>query len=599
MLTSRRFYVRRPCKRARLRQTSQANSTIMGNNQCTIGRSQWLLLALAVMAAVSLCGCKDWPDEGATDVQARAILRDLSRIETVPDPNAPIPGVYKAPPKIVKQMVGGAEEWKLFYFCQYHKSDEIKQIIHEQFATKLFNKKGQETTIRDYTVTSSSATNQLIVRCPTQDDIEAVIEVIEQVDVPPIQVKIDCIISELYADLTMDRETTIMIEQLFGENISLGGKTDAGGNLLPAFPGAALRDPARAKFGLKIGYSGVVQGGQFQTLVDLLVSRGYLKILMNPILETVNGQKAEIQATENVPLQEIYVRGSTGSEGWIEHKTEYIDVVDSLEITPHVFADGFIGLETRAMISAKLAPEGIKQQPILTTREITNKDNRIRHGDSLIIGGIRKSEKRDVIRGVPGLKDIPGLNLLFSSRDFEERAKEVIFIITPTISDYGIPNEKMVEILKRRHESPLRRALHEAVLDSIGFIDDQGEFEQKDPNSAEATAESGNNKQESATSSKGDGEAQPTEAQAEKPDTEDTQAKEPSVEQAKAEATEEDSGKAESAQLESKEVEAKTGDAETGKPVAKKPERGEGEAKSDKADAPEADKPAETAQNKG
>lgn len=453
------------------------NSRKFGHYRC-----QFTAIVLTFITLSTFCGCQDWPDERVTALQAQGILSDLSKIETVPDANILVPEVYKSPPKKVKQIVGGKEEWKLFYFCRYHTSDNLKQIVHEQFATKIFDEEGKSATLPDYTVTSNPATNQLIVRCPAETDIDAVFELLRQVDVPPVQVRIDCLISELYADLTMDRETTIMIENLFGESVSLGGKMTEAGELLPAFPGAALRDPARANFGLKVGlwrHRGVT-GREFRALVDLLVSRGYLKILMNPTLEVINGQTAKIQAKENVPLQEIYIRGSTGSDPWIEHRTEYVDVIDSLEITPHVFADGYIGLETTAKISAKLTPEGIKQQPIVTEREITNKDNRIRHGESLVIGGIRKAEQRDVIRGVPGLKDIPVLGLLFSSRDFEERAKEVMFIITPTISTGGIPNEEMVEKLRKKHEQPATKALHKAVIDTLSLSPNEERQNEKD-----------------------------------------------------------------------------------------------------------------------
>ena len=125
-------------------------------------------------------------------------------------------------------------------------------------------------------------------------------------------------------------------------------------------------------------------------------------------------------------------------------------------------------METSAQIAAYLTPEGIKQTPIVTERTITNKDNRIRLGESLVIGGIRKSEKRDVIRGVPILKDIPVLGWLFSGRDFEERATEVIFILTPSISTKGKPNKDMVEMLKDRHASPASRGLSETVMDPLG-----------------------------------------------------------------------------------------------------------------------------------
>jgi Flp pilus assembly secretin CpaC len=441
----------------------------MRNNSHKIGCWEGLFVAGALLASVSLSGCHDWPDERATAIEAQNILRDLSRIETISDPNVPRPEIYKSPPKKLRQIVGGKEEWKLVYFCQYHTALEMKQIIHEQFATVLFDEKGKGTTADDYTVSANPATNQLLVRCPTENDVDAVMEVIKEADIPPIQIRIDCMVSELYADLTMDRETTLMVENLFGEGIALGGKeqVDSQGNVtgvLPAFPGAALRDPARARFGLKVG----VKRENFQALVDILVSRGYLKILMNPLLEVLNGQTAKIQSKQHVPLQQISLRYGSTPDALFETRTEYYDVIDSLEITPHVFADGYIGLQTSAQIAAYLTPEGIKQTPIVTERVITNKQNRIRLGESLIIGGIRKSEKRDVVRGVPILKDIPGLNLLFSGRDFEERATEVIFILTPSVSTGGRPNKDMVDMLKDRHSSPMTQSLHDTVMDPLG-----------------------------------------------------------------------------------------------------------------------------------
>lgn len=396
-------------------------------------------------------GCGDFFDHKTTELRQREILRDVSAIEPA-EPSFPKPDIYRAGPVIVEQTVGGGPEFKLFYFCKYHTSPQLEQLIHKQFATKLFNEKGKSTTITDYTISSMAATNQLIVRCPTREDALAVLQVLEMTDIPPIQVRIDCLISEVYSDITMDWETTILIENLFGERISLGGRR-VDGTLYPAFPGAALRDAARATFGLKTGYirnEGIL-GHEFRALVDVLISRGYLKILMNPTLEVVNGQTAEIMTSEHIPLDQISnVHPITGV---ITITTQYVDVVDSLMITPHVFADGYIGLETTALIGSKSTPEGVKQIPIVTKRQIINKENRIREGESLVIGGITKTEKRSVIRGVPFLKDVPLLGILFSSKDFEERGKEVLFILTPTISSGGRPNIDMVNELRRKHRT--------------------------------------------------------------------------------------------------------------------------------------------------
>lgn len=420
-------------------------------------------MAFLFWGSLCLSGCHDWPDERATAIEAQNILRDLSRIETVPDANAQGPAIYRSPPKKLKQIVAGGEEWKLIYFCRYHTAEEMKQIINEQFATKLFDEKGKSNSVTDYTITANPATNQLIARCPTEQDADAILEIIKETDIPPIQVRIDCMVSELYADLTVDRETRMLIENIFGEGIVLGGQPD-NGNL--AFPGAELRDPARAKFGLKIG----VSQEHVNALVDILVSRGYMKILMNPSLQVVNGETAKIQSKQHQPLQTItYTSAGAGGGFILGTQTEYYDIIDSLQITPHVYADGYIGLETQAQIAAYLTPEGIKQTPNVTERLITNKDNRIRIGESLIIGGIRKSEKRDVVRGVPILKDIPVLNILFSGRDFEERATEVIFILTPTISSGGKPNEEMVQFLRERHSSPMTQSFQEKMMDPLGI----------------------------------------------------------------------------------------------------------------------------------
>jgi type II secretory pathway component GspD/PulD (secretin) len=217
--------------------------------------------------------------------------------------------------------------------------------------------------------------------------------------------------------------------------------------------------------GLKIGYFS--QEHNFLALVDLLESKGYLKVLMNPSLEVVNGQKARIESSEKVPLEQVFLHDR---DGFIETRTEYVDVVDALEITPHVFADGYIGLETTALIGSKNIPEGVKQIRIVSKREIYNKENRIRQGESLVIGGIRKSEEHSVVRGVPFFKDIPVIGVLFSSKDYEERAVETVFILTPTISTGGIPNQDMVEQLRRKHERPeYGKDLQDTIMDPLGF----------------------------------------------------------------------------------------------------------------------------------
>ncbi len=465
----------------------------MTNSGQNLSRSRWLITALTVGLVICVGGICSLFAQTNTEHNAEKALSDLQIDTSIDEPNIPIPEIYETPPRIVEQIVGGAPEFKLIYYCKQHPSDELKTIIHEQFATKLFNEKGKSTQVTDYTVSSNPATNQLIARCPTREDAEAVLEVLEAVDVPPIQVKIDCLISEIYADFTFDRETTIAIENLFGEDITMKpGGTAFGANVqelvlddefLPAFPGASIRELIRSRMGLAIGY--LSQSHDVTVLVDLLESRGYLKILMNPMIQATNGKPTTIVSTQQVPLQQItkVFPGGGGELTQVTHEIEYVDVVDSLEITPHVFADGSIALETNILLGAKNTPDGVKQVPIVTKKQITSKENRIRSGESLIIGGMRKAEKFGVVRGVPILKDIPILGFLFSGEDTEERAVETVFVLTPTYSTGGRPKQEIMREIRRKHAPASPGALQEAITD---FFGDKSSKEQQQRDALEA-----------------------------------------------------------------------------------------------------------------
>jgi len=448
-----------------------------------------LIMALVLGVALWIGGCGDFLTDKTAGRESTNIINDLGRVETTTEPNIPMPSIYKGPPKIVEQVVAGAPEFKLFYFCRHLSAPELEAIVHQQFATLIFNQKGQSTAMKDYTVSSVAITNQLIVRCPTREDVDAVLELLEQVDIPPIQVKISCLISEVYADKTLDWETTTAIKEVFGESISAMPSAMPFGkdvvqwlvesDPLAAFPGASMREFGRAKMGLNVGYL----NDKFTAVVDILESQGYLKILMNPTLEVINGKTARVSSTQRVPVDKIYL--SSTQDYFFTSKTDWADIVDSLEITPHVFADGYIGLETDIVIGSKLTPEGIKQLPIVTTKKITNKENRIRPGESLIIGGLRKSERRDVVRGLPFLKDIPLIGMLFSGRDFEERAVETIFILTPTFSTGGIPRDEMTEEVERKHESPAGNSF----TDPLDMLEGKREKESKTKDAEKARTE--------------------------------------------------------------------------------------------------------------
>ena len=386
---------------------------------------------VGAVVLLCVCGCGDFFAQKPTEIQTKDIFRELSRVNVVSNIDRPLPALHTAGPKIISEK----NEAKLFYFARHNSPDLLAGLIKEQLG---------------HLVSQNPATNQLVVKCPNKEEAEVVLKFLSEVDVAPIQVKIDCVISEIFADLTMDYETTLEIEDLFGEGITLGS----------FMPGASIRSPGREDIGMEVGIS----RDEFRSVIDILESRGYAKILMHPTVEVVNGTTARIETKERVPVQEKIL-----SEGALVETVIYQDVIDYLDVTPQVYSNGTIGLKTAAGISSRTIPEGVTQAPIITTREIKNEENRLRKGHSLIIGGIVKTERVSVIRGVPFLKDLPVLGIIFSSKDFEDRAKEILFILTPSISTNGSDHAKMIERIRAKHANPEYKAgIEEVFTDPFG-----------------------------------------------------------------------------------------------------------------------------------
>jgi hypothetical protein len=405
-------------------------------------------------------GCGDYFDKTPTDLESKAVLRDISRVQENPDVGNPLPAVYLEEPKRLKVEDGV----KLFYFTQFTPVGDLA-YANDKDQNLVKKTHGFGGTIRDlgFKVSTNPSTNQLIIHCADDAECDQVLAYLAKTDVPPIQVHIDCLILERFGDITQDWEASLLIENLFGEQIALGAAKFP----KPNFPGAALRESRRGDFGLDIGYwiNKGVPGHQVRVLVDILESRGYLKVLMNPTLESVNGKSAEVQIRDNAPIEKIVTERGNLSYSL----TDYQWVEDTLRVTPYVYSDGSIGLETHITVGSKSKPEGVVQTSIITERSIDIGENRIEPGKSLIVGGMRKSEKRSVVRGVPFFKDLPIIGILFSSKDFEEKATEIVFVLTPSLSSGGIEYEEAADMVRKKFEAPdYKSDIDEIVTDPLG-----------------------------------------------------------------------------------------------------------------------------------
>ena len=77
---------------------------------------------------------------------------------------------------------------------------------------------------------------------------------------------------------------------------------------------------------------------------------------------------------------------------------------------------------------------GETEFPVVSRRSVQT-TVRVKDGQTVIIGGLLQNIRRHLISGVPFLRKIPIIGLLFSNETTSEHETELIIFITPRIVD--------------------------------------------------------------------------------------------------------------------------------------------------------------------
>jgi len=218
-------------------------------------------------------------------------------------------------------------------------------------------------------------------------------------------IQVDCLVVEVFSDSKIDRETIIMAENLLGNKISLRDtKVDV---LLRKAAGATAATKDKSAENKRVTQD------QFKALTDMLTSRGYLKILMNPTIHVADGQTAVIK-TNN----------------------------DSLRIAPRILPeDGDIIFQVEAAISSQSIPQDKEQTPI-SSRKLSTRV-RVSPDESRIIGGLKETGKSSETDS--------------NVKDNKEQATEVLFILTPTIITPTTDSQEKTDVRIESKEAMVHR----------------------------------------------------------------------------------------------------------------------------------------------
>jgi general secretion pathway protein D len=158
-------------------------------------------------------------------------------------------------------------------------------------------------------------------------------------------------------------------------------------------------------------------------------------LLASPRIRARHKEKARILIGDKVPVITNSVTPiSTGGQV-VTGAVQYLDVGIKLEVEPHVYIEGDVGiklnLEVSNIVREIAGPQGSLAYQIGTRNAQTSL--RLHDGETQILGGLINDQDRNTAAKVPGLGQLPLLGRLFSSDNGTNTKSEIILSITPRI----------------------------------------------------------------------------------------------------------------------------------------------------------------------
>jgi type IV pilus assembly protein PilQ len=166
-------------------------------------------------------------------------------------------------------------------------------------------------------------------------------------------------------------------------------------------------------------------------LVDLelsaLQAEGRGEIISTPRVITANQKEARIEQGVEIPFQESASSGAT--------TTQFKKAVLALTVTPQITPDDRIIMDLIVSKDAvgELVPSATGGfVPSIDTREVVTQVL-VNNGETVVLGGVYETERRQSESKVPILGDLPGVGALFRSTTNTNNKAELLIFVTPKI----------------------------------------------------------------------------------------------------------------------------------------------------------------------
>ncbi len=281
--------------------------------------------------------------------------------------------------------------------------------------------------------------NKLLVNASPKK-IAEIIQVVESIDVPALQIMLETRLIEVAADieeqLGLDWSKISNYKTILAETgIPL---TEGGGSVIPddqtigELPATMPFNRLSSK--LKNNKTNFLpktfsrQLTAFDLTLDLLMRNNKAEVLADSRLTTINGREASIKLVDIVP----YILSSGGVGGQVQVQKEEVGI--KLNVLPTVNTDGYITVKVEPEVSTIFEFIGPDANIPRVKSRTSSTTIRVKDGESIVIGGLLSNDKKETSYKFPVLHKIPFLGKkIFTSNGIIERKTDLIIQITPKI----------------------------------------------------------------------------------------------------------------------------------------------------------------------
>jgi general secretion pathway protein D len=299
---------------------------------------------------------------------------------------------------------------------------------------------------------------QAIVIRGTPDQIALAEKLIDDLDKSRPEVVVDVVIMQVQRnklrDLGITPPTSVSVALVDNTTTS----TTATGSNIGTGNGTATTTTGNTPGTINLNSLAHLNATNFQVTIppataSFLYNDSNTKILQQPQIRSLDGQKASLKIGQRVPVATGSFQpgiGGVGINPLVNTQFNYIDVGVNLDITPRVHGTDQVTLKLSMDISAVDSYQNIGgiQQPVIGQRKIEH-EIRMREGEANIMGGILEETESRSINGIPGLASIPFFRYFFSAENKQRQDNELVFMLVPHIvraQDLDDSNTRAIDV---------------------------------------------------------------------------------------------------------------------------------------------------------